>query len=56
MIEITEAGAFRDIHLSSIEAFINRISTRFASRDLWRWERKGSDRVLFRMTRGVAAL
>lgn len=56
MIEISQAKAFRDIHLSSIETVINRISTRFASESLWRWERRGSDRVLFRMTRGVADL
>jgi hypothetical protein len=56
MIEITHAEEFRDIHLSSIEIVINRISTQFASGGLWRWERKGPDHVVFRMTRGVADL
>jgi hypothetical protein len=55
MIEISGAAPLQDLHLASIEAFMNRVSSPIAA-DLWRRERKSEDQVLFRMTRGVDAL
>jgi len=48
-IEITDASAFRDIHLQVIESFMNAIS----GEPVWTFERPQPDRVLFRMTRGI---
>lgn len=57
LIEVTDAGPFREIHLTSIAAFISRVSpARRASGNLRRWERGESSRLLFRMTENVAVL
>ena len=50
VIEVSEAGPFSDVEMSSMEAFINRFTGRMGLRDAWRWQREGSDRIAFRMT------
>lgn|GEM_PF-4347259 len=53
VLEISDARAFRDVHLAAIETFTNCISRRMGLPNLWRWERADEGRVAFRMTHAL---
>lgn len=53
VIEYSNASACPDVYFWTNLGFINRMAAEHGQPDLWRWERKTPDRVVYRMTRPV---
>lgn len=54
ILEITEGGAFRDLNLIGIVAFVNEMAgSRGSQDDLWQWRRVSPDVVELYMTRAA---
>jgi hypothetical protein len=53
VIEVTEALDFPEVLAWRSDGFVNEMATQHGDPDLWSWSRESSDRIVFRMVRGL---
>jgi hypothetical protein len=53
VIEVSEAQDFPEVLCWRSDGFVNAMATEHGEPDLWRWERKEPDLILFRMLRSL---
>jgi hypothetical protein len=53
VLEYVEVAPYPEALCWTTDGFVNRMATQHGERDLWRWERRVPDRILYRMTRSI---